>query len=172
MLKGPNLCRDISGLTAGGLKSVQDGPFPLPLLGHSITGDQVMPQATVIFADDNILLRKFLRMSIQEDPHLSVANEAGDGLELLRQLEETTPDIIILDISMPFLSGLKAAKIIKEQYPGIKIVILTMNDRISYFQRACEIGVDGYVLKDEIERSHYIITTVLQGKTYISSCFQ
>ena len=131
-----------------------------------------MLQASIIFADDNILLRKFLRMSIQEDPHLSVANEAGDGLELLRQLKETTPDLIILDISMPHLSGLKAAKIIKEHYPNIKIVILTKNHKRSYFLQACEIGVDGYVIKDEIEKIHHIVTTVLQGKTYISSCFQ
>jgi DNA-binding NarL/FixJ family response regulator len=172
MLNEQNLCRDISGLTAGDPTSLQDGPSLLSLPDQYITGDQIMAQTSVIFADDNILLRKFLRMSIQEDPHLSVANEAANGLELLRQLEETIPDIIILDISMPFLSGLKAAKIIKEQYPSIKIVILTMNDKKSYFRQACEIGVDGYVLKDEIEKIHDIITTIIQGKTYISSCFQ
>ena len=116
-----------------------------------------MVKASIIFADDNILLRKFLRMSIQEDPHFSIAKEAGDGLELLGQLKETTPDIIILDISMPSLSGLDAAKIIKELYPQVKIVILTMHEKKSYFRRACEIGVDGYVLKDEIEKIHYTI---------------
>jgi DNA-binding NarL/FixJ family response regulator len=135
-------------------------------------GDRVMVQASVILADDNILLRKFLRMILQEDPHLLVAQEAGDGLELLGQLQETTPDIIILDIDMPSLSGLEAAKIIKKQYPQVKIVILTMHDEQSFFRRACEIGVDGYVLKNEIEKIHHIITTVLQGKTYISSFFQ
>jgi DNA-binding NarL/FixJ family response regulator len=131
-----------------------------------------MRQASVIFADKNILLRKFLRMSIQEDPHLLIAKEADDGLELLRQLEENPPDIIVLDISLPSLSGLEVAKIVKEKNPQIKIVILTMYDRKSYFRYAWEIGVDGYVLKDEIEKIHAIITTILQEKTYISSCFQ
>jgi two-component system response regulator NreC len=122
-------------------------------------------------ADDNIRLRKFLRMTIQEDPNLSVVNEAGDGLELLEQLKETTPDIVVLDISMPALSGLDAAEIIKKLYPQIKIVILTMNQRKGFFHRACEIGVDAYVLKDEIEEIHHVITTILQGKTYISPYF-
>jgi DNA-binding NarL/FixJ family response regulator len=172
MLKELILSREINGLSVRELNSLRDGPCPLPLPGHTITGDQFMGRASVIFADDNVMLRKFLRMIIQDDPNLYVAKEADNGLELLEQLKETTPDIIVLDISMPFLSGLEVAKKIKELYPKIKIVILTMNNKKSYFHRACEIGVDGYVLKDEIENIHYIITAVLQGTTYISSCFQ
>ena len=130
-----------------------------------------MGKATIIFADDNILLRKFLRMTVQEDPNFCVAHEAGDGLELLEQLKEMTPDIVILDISMPNLSGLKAAEVIRHLDPQIKIVILTMHQSQSYFRRASEIGVDGYVLKDEIENINCIITTILQGQTYTSSYF-
>jgi DNA-binding NarL/FixJ family response regulator len=170
--KKMNRSRDANGLTARGPNSLQNVPCPLPSLGHTVTGDQSMGQASVIFADDNVMLRKFLRMIIQDDPNLYVAKEAGNGLELLEQLKETTPDIIVLDISMPGLSGLEAAKKIKALYPKIKIVILTMNNGKSYFRRACEIGVDGYVLKDEIENIHHIITAVLQGRTYISSYFQ
>ena len=130
-----------------------------------------MVTANLIIADDNILLRKFLRMTVQNDPNLCIIKEANNGIELLEQLKETTPDIIILDISMPKLSGLKAAEIIKELYPQIKIVMCTMHQSQSYFRRAHEIGVDGYVLKNEIENMNYIINTVINGKTYISSCF-
>jgi DNA-binding NarL/FixJ family response regulator len=172
ILKKLDPSRDIDGLAVRDSDPVQDGPCPQPLPGHAVTGDRIMRQASVIFADKNILLRKFLRMSIQEDPHLLIAKEADDGLELLRQLEENPPDIIVLDISLPSLSGLEVAKIVKEKNPQIKIVILTMYDRKSYFRYAWEIGVDGYVLKDEIEKIHAIITTILQGKTYVSSCFQ
>lgn len=130
-----------------------------------------MGKASIIFADHNILLRKFLRMIVQTDPRLSVVNEADDGLELLGQLEKTTPDIVILDISMPNLSGLETAEIIKKHYPTVKIVIMTIHQEQNYFRRALRIGVDGYVLKNEIKNFHFIINTVLQGKTYISSCF-
>ena len=131
-----------------------------------------MGKASIIFADDNILLRKFLRMTVQEDPNLGIAREAGDGLELLEQLKGITPDMVILDISMPNLSGLKVAEVIKKLYPQIKIVILTMHSSKHYFRRAHEIGVHGYVLKDEIENINYIITTILNGKNYISSYFE
>jgi DNA-binding NarL/FixJ family response regulator len=130
-----------------------------------------MGKASIIVADDNILLRKFLRMIFQDDPNLCVVNEAHDGLELLRQLAETTPDVVILDISMPNLSGLEAAETIKKQYPTVKIVILTMHQGQTFFHRARGIGVDGYVLKEEIENIYPIINNVLQGKTYIAPYF-
>jgi CheY-like chemotaxis protein len=146
-------------------------PDPLPFAGHYYKGEQLIVKTSIICADDNIQLRKFLKMTIQEDPNLSVINEAGDGLELLGLLKETTPDIVVLDISMPALSGLDAAEIIKKLYPQIKIVMLTMHQRKGFFHRACEIGVDGYVLKDELEEINLIINSVLQGRTYISPCF-
>jgi len=131
-----------------------------------------MSKSSIIFADDNLVLREFLRMTFQRDPHLFIAQEAGDGLELLEQLKEITPDIVLLDISMPNLSGLQAAEIIKQLYPQVKIVILTFSQSRTHFRRASEIGVDGYVLKEEIEDISDIIMSVLQGKTYISSCFK
>ena len=130
-----------------------------------------MGKASIIFADDNILLRKFLRMTIEADPNLGIIQEAGDGLELLELLKKTIPDIVILDISMPNLSGLKAAEIIRQLYPQVKIVILTMHQNHGYFRWAGEIGVDGYVLKNEIENINNIIRFILQGKTYISPYF-
>ena len=131
-----------------------------------------MSKSSIIFADDNLRLREYLRMAFQADSNFLIAKEAGDGLELLEQLKEITPDIVLLDISMPNLSGLQAAEIIKQLYPQVKIVILTFNQSHTYFRRASEIGVDGYVLKEEIEDINNIIMSVLQGKTYISSYFK
>ena len=130
-----------------------------------------MGKASIIFADDNVLLRKFLKTTVQSDPTLCLINEAGDGLELLEQLKVATPDIILLDISMPNLSGLKAAEIIKNLYPQIKIVIMTMHQSQHFFHRASEIGVNGYILKEEIGDINHIISAVLRGKTYISAYF-
>jgi DNA-binding NarL/FixJ family response regulator len=124
---------------------------------------------SIILADDHVLVRQGLRRIIQEDPSMKVIHEAGDGVELLALLKDSTPDIVILDISMPRLQGLEAARIIKEQYPTIKIMILTMHREKNYFQRAMEIGVNGYVLKEEADAAlNTAIKAVLKDKTYYS----
>ncbi len=125
--------------------------------------------ASIILAEDHVLVRQGLRRIIQEDPSMQVIHEAGDGVELLALLEGSTPDIVILDISMPRLRGLEAAQIIKEQYPTIKIMILTMHRERNYFQKAMEIGVNGYVLKEEADTAlNAAIRAVLEDKTYYS----
>ena len=97
---------------------------------------------------------------------MQVIHEAGDGVELLALLKTSTPDIVILDISMPRLQGLEAAQIIRSQYPSIKIMILTMHRERNYFQKAMEIGVNGYVLKDEADTALNIaLKALLEDKT-------
>ena len=125
--------------------------------------------ASVILAEDHVLVRQGLRRIIQEDPDVQVTHEAGDGLELLELLKNSTPDVVILDISMPRLTGLEAAQIIKKQYPAIKIMILTMHKERNFFQKAKEIGVNGYVLKDEADTVLIsAIQTILENRTYYS----
>ena len=125
--------------------------------------------ASIILAEDHALVRQGLRRIIQEDPGVQVTYEAGNGLEVLEFLKENMPDIVLLDISMPHLGGLEAAQIIRAQYPTIKIVILTMHRERHFFQKALEIGVDGYILKDEADSVLVnAIQAVLEGKTYFS----
>ena len=125
--------------------------------------------ASIILADDHVLVRQGLRRIIQEDPAMQVIHEAGDGMELLALLEASTPDIVILDISMPRLQGLEAAQIIKERYPDIKIMILTMHREKNYLQKAMEIGVAGYVLKDEADTDlNLALKALVEDKTYFS----
>ena len=125
--------------------------------------------ASIILAEDHALVRQGLRRIIQEDPGVQGTYEAGNGLEVLEFLKENMPDIVLLDISMPHLGGLEAARIIKAQYPTIKIVILTMHRERHFFQKALEIGVDGYILKDEADSVLVnAIQAVLEGKTYFS----
>jgi DNA-binding NarL/FixJ family response regulator len=124
---------------------------------------------SIILAEDHVLVRQGLRRIIQEDPAMQVIHEVGDGVELLALLKSNTPDIVILDISMPRLQGLEAAQIIKAQYPNVKIMILTMHRERNYFQKAMEIGVNGYVLKDEADTALNIaIKAVLEDQTYFS----
>ncbi len=116
-------------------------------------------------------VRDFLRLAIQADPNCCLINEAHDGLELMGQLKECIPDVVILDISMPNMTGLQAAREIKSLYPGVKIIILTMHQNKHFVRQAFEIGVDAYVLKEDIVQINDIIMGVFQGKTYISAFF-
>ena len=125
--------------------------------------------SSIILAEDHVLVRQGLRRIIQENPDLKVTHEAGDGLEVLELLKNTAPDVVILDISMPRLGGLEAARIIKKRYPLIKIMILTMHRERTFFQKAMEMGVHGYVLKDEADNDlNSAIIAVLKGETYFS----
>jgi DNA-binding NarL/FixJ family response regulator len=108
-------------------------------------------------------------MLIEEDPELRVADEAGDSLELLQILEEYTPDMVIIDISMPRLRGLEATKFIKELYPDVKVLVLTMNKTKEILYKAMNSGADGYLLKEDAnEILHSAIKTIRSGKQFIS----
>jgi len=125
--------------------------------------------AAIILAEDHVLVRQGLRRIIEEDPDLKVIHEAGNGVELLELLAKSTPDMVILDISMPLLKGLEAAQIIKQQYPGVKILILTMHREKHYFSKAQKIGVNGYLLKEDADTDlNSAIYTILRGNTYTS----
>jgi DNA-binding NarL/FixJ family response regulator len=128
-----------------------------------------MSKYLIMLADDHVMVREGIKRIIQEDAKLSVVEETGDGVELMRLLEETSPDMVILDISMPGLRGLEAVKIIKELYPRIKILILTMHKTKEYLYLAMNDGADGYVLKEDAnDVLHKAIKTIRHGQTFIS----
>jgi len=93
---------------------------------------------------------------------LEVVGEAGDGLELLKLLQIVTPDLIILDISMPNVSEIEAVSRIRTQYPEVKVLVLTMH-------KAIAAGAVGYLLKEDADPDLFIaIEKVRQGKIYVS----
>lgn len=124
----------------------------------------------VILAEDHVLFREMIKESLLKLPDLEVIGEVGDGLELLEILKKATPDLIILDIAMPKLQGIEAAKEIKQLYPSIKILILTMHKSSEHLFRAISAGVDGYLLKENAYADLVAaIETVKKGNKYISS---
>jgi len=124
----------------------------------------------ILLTDDHSLLREAIKKSIEEVPGLKVIGEAGDGVDLMRLLSRTTPDLIILDISMPNLPGLDAAKIIKARNPDIKILILTMHKSGEFLRRALAVGIEGYLLKENaLADLVTAIETIRRGGNYISS---
>jgi two-component system response regulator NreC len=123
----------------------------------------------IVLADDHALVRRWLRKIIEKNPQLQVIGEVGDGLELLEFLKKRHPEMILLDISMPKLGGLEAARIIKQDYPKIKVLILTMHKNKIYLEQAMLAGVAGYLVKEEADQELLpAIATLREGKTYIS----
>jgi DNA-binding NarL/FixJ family response regulator len=129
-----------------------------------------MVPCQIILADDHPLIREAIKKSIAGIDNFQVVGEAGDGLELLELLEKSVPDLILLDISMPRFNGLEAAEEIKKSYPTVKIVILTMVKSREFLHRALQIGINGYILKENAFSDLIsAIRTVQQGQIYLSS---
>jgi DNA-binding NarL/FixJ family response regulator len=128
-----------------------------------------MPPYTIVLADDHILVRQGIKKIIQQDGDMVVVGEAGDGIELMEILQEITPDLIILDISMPRLKGLAAAEMINQLYPNIKVLILSMHRSKEYLHQALAVGVNGYLLKEDADMALCAaIDMVRRGQTFIS----
>jgi DNA-binding NarL/FixJ family response regulator len=106
----------------------------------------------VLLADDHALVRSGLRMILDAEPDLTVVAEAANGAEALQRLGETPVDLAILDIAMPRMTGLQAAREIYRQHPGVRILMLSMHDNEQYFFESLKAGASGYVLKSVADR--------------------
>jgi DNA-binding NarL/FixJ family response regulator len=123
----------------------------------------------IVLADDHNMLRQGIKKLIQESKDMVVVGEVNDGLELLDLLKKNTPNLVILDISMPNLRGIEAAQEIKMIYPEVKILILTMHKRKEYLSHAISAGADGYLLKEDTDAELFsAIETIRQGGFYVS----
>ncbi|MCK5097187.1 MAG: response regulator transcription factor, partial [Desulfobacteraceae bacterium] len=107
-----------------------------------------MEKIKILIADDHSVVRKGICQVIEDQPDMEVAGVACDGVEALDKARELTPDIVLIDIAMPNLSGLEAISMIKEAVPETQIVILSMHAKESYVRQALNSGAMGYVLKD------------------------
>jgi DNA-binding NarL/FixJ family response regulator len=110
-----------------------------------------MKPYTVVLADDHALFRQGVKKILEEMDDLQVVGEANDGLELLELLKKKDPALVILDISMPNLRGLEAAREIKELYPQVKVLLLTMHKKRDFLQQGLEAGVDGFLVKEDAD---------------------
>lgn len=126
----------------------------------------------IVLADDHVLIRHGIKNMLSQENDLVIVGEAGDGEEMLALLGQTQADLIILDISMPKLSGIEAIGLVKEKYPWIKILILTMHKDKDRFYRAMTAGADGYLIKEDSDGELLqAISRVRSGKTYLSPMF-
>ncbi len=122
----------------------------------------------ILIAEDHEIVRNGLKLTIESQPDMEVVGEAGNGREAIRLAEELTPDIILMDVSMPLLNGLTASAKLSRIMPEVKILTLTRHTDDAYLQEMLQAGVCGYILKqsapDELIRA---VRAVAKGDKYL-----
>src|SRR5690242_6493985 len=122
----------------------------------------------ILLVDDHVLVRQGLK-SLLEREGFQVVGEASDGQEGLRLAESAKPDIVVMDISMPTINGLSAAREIQQKFPKTKTILLTQHDEKQYVTEAMEAGVKGYVLKNQAGSDLLqALRQVSRGQVYLS----
>lgn len=123
----------------------------------------------ILLADDHTVMRNGLRLLLERQPNLVVIGEASDGRETVRLAESLLPDVVIMDVAMPNLNGIEAARQIVGANPDIAIVILSMHSDESYVIRALKAGARAYLLKDSAEGDLIAaIRAITEGKSFFS----
>jgi DNA-binding NarL/FixJ family response regulator len=127
-------------------------------------------EISIVLADDHPVVRKGLKLSIEEDSRLKVVAEAGDGEAALALIKELNPQLALLDIDMPKLGGLGVAKEVTRLGLKTKIIFLSFHKDEEFFRSAIEMGGKGYLLKDSaMEEIVTAVHTVIAGQVYMSS---
>ncbi|MGE5841985.1 MAG: response regulator [Deltaproteobacteria bacterium] len=125
--------------------------------------------STVLIAEDSTILREALKLLLSSQPDLVVVGEASDGLEAVHYAQNQSPDLVLMDLSMPKSTGLDAIKEIKRVTPQTKIIALTLHKAREYILSTLEAGADGYVPKDaHSSELMAAIRHVLDGRPYLS----
>jgi len=129
-----------------------------------------MSSHRVVLADDHALVRSGIRNALQDLPGIEIVREASDGPSLQSALEETTPDLLIVDVKMPDFAPLTALRTIHEAYPDLCILVISAYDDDIYVQGLLKLGVCGYHLKDQpLSDLKLAVQRVLSGKRWVSS---
>ena len=124
----------------------------------------------IMIADDHNLIREGLKQLLEFDGSMEIISEASNGVECLDKLQDTIPDVLLLDINMPEKNGLEVLEEIKKIKYEVKVLILTVHNELEYLLKAVDIGVDGYILKDsESEELKKAINAILAGENYIQA---
>jgi len=123
----------------------------------------------IVLADDHVMFRQGIKNILEGAKDIEVVGEASDGLKLLELLKKVTPDMVILDISMPNLRGLEATREIKIISPDMKVLILTMHRDKEYVYHAIAAGAEGYLLKEDADTELFAaVENIRQGENYVS----
>ena len=123
----------------------------------------------VLIAEDHALLREGMKSLLETSDGLKVVGEAGDGEEAIRLYQELLPDLVLMDLSMPKVNGVRAIRAIKKDYPDARILALTVHAADEYVYSALRAGAQGYVLKEaNSDELLMAVNFILQGKAFVS----
>ena len=127
-----------------------------------------MSKIRVLLADDHAIVREGVRMLLESQPDMEVVGEATDGREAVAKAGLLRPDIVLMDISMPNMSGLEACRVIKQESPQVQVLALTIHESYEYFFRILNCGASGYVVKGATSQELLAaIRAVHQGGVYL-----
>lgn len=128
-----------------------------------------MKKTRILIADDHGIVRKGLRLQLEQHEEFAVIAEAADGREAVRLADDMDPDVVIMDIAMPNLNGIEATSQIVKRKPNTGVIILSMHSDESYLTRSLAAGAKGYLLKDTAEVDLYrAVQVVSEGKPFFS----
>jgi two-component system response regulator NreC len=123
----------------------------------------------IILADNHRLVRQGLALLLEGEPDMQVVGEAEDGRSTMKLIRELSPEVVIMDISMPDLNGVKATRQILSNHPGVKVIALSMHSDSLFVLNMLNAGASGYLLKDcALEELVKAIRTVVTQKIYLS----
>lgn len=123
----------------------------------------------LVLADDHPMIRAGFKTLLAQSNDFEIAGEANNGAELMKVVGDVRPDVTLVDLHMPGMSGLEALEKLHRSFPDIKFVVLTMHEEREYVQKALKAGADGYLLKNiEREELEKAIHTVYKGGKYFS----
>ena len=127
-----------------------------------------MEPIRILIADDHAVMRAGLRLLLNGQEDMQVVDEAGDGWQTVEKAVALKPDIVLLDITMPGLSGLEAARQIRQRAPEVKLLVLTMHDDEAYLRQFLQIGATGYIVKKAADTELVdAIRAVHRGESFI-----
>ncbi len=124
----------------------------------------------VVLCDDHAVLRAGLRALLDAEPDMAVVGEAGSGEEAVERVTEWSPDVVIMDITLPGIDGLEATRKILDQLPNCRVLVLTMHKQVYYLLAAFKAGASGYVLKSDLDKELVrAIRSTYEGEVFVYS---
>ena len=124
----------------------------------------------ILLADDQALFRRAIATLIEQQPGLTVVGDAENGLDAVEKAHALHPDVVVMDVEMPVMDGVEAVRLIREQLPGVKVVMLTVSESDDHLFDAIRFGAQGYLLKDlRPEQLYDLIRAVMRNESPLSS---
>ena len=140
-------------------------------MNHNLNSKQIINKTmniiTILLADDHDVVRRGMKMLLEDEEGVKVIGEACDGVDAIEKVKILMPNVVILDLTMPKMTGIDAAKVISAEFPSVKILIFSMHHNREYIVSSVENGANGYLLKDTSkEELMRAIKVVSEGRKY------